>query len=30
MDLASFYLDGFRWRLEEKPTEVIFAQYSIK
>jgi len=30
MDLNSFYLDGFRWRIEEKPTEVIFAEYSIK
>ena len=30
MDITSFYLDGFRWRIEERPTETIFAQYTIQ
>lgn len=30
MNLTSFYLEGFRWRIAEKPSEVIFAQYNVK
>jgi len=28
IDLASYYLEGFRLRSDEKPTDFIFAQYA--